>query len=464
MIVLFQILTGDAWETPFFDAMRVEEVPQALTVLFFVLYFLISNLIMLNLFIAAILERLKVSAKGEASVSQAARAALVMKESLEAEAAKRDLDNARLFLQELVKYGVGDAADLLEATETIKRLEEVNAKEAEEAEETESMLSFFGCASTRYTLGIFGTSNRFRQMMQIVVDHWLYNAFVWLVAFCAAIVPCFKGQVSDFDDLDNMLTVVFGSLMIVEILIKSIADGFLWVVPSIREIKQHTVTNNAKVAPSSALAPSPDSKTQHRSSLAGSQELDLQHTTQPPLGEQEASCELQSHESGAVKNEQIEPESLHGVTPFENAASKSSKITWKHVGGSGASRSELGAGVGTGLTVEPDSEGLSSAASDLQENWKTDADLNDSNNPLESGIMRSMSNEVLSAARLANPLTAMASLGKSVKTKDGAQIKRKKIDNLQEIKKKYAAADQVLYRLHLTENDGLPCAGRRWRC
>ena len=73
--------------------MRVDQVPTVVTVLFFVLYFLITNLILLNLFIAAILQRLKISAATDKStVSEAARAALIMKEALEAEAAQKDLD------------------------------------------------------------------------------------------------------------------------------------------------------------------------------------------------------------------------------------------------------------------------------------------------------------------------------------------------------------------------------------
>ena len=116
---------GDAWEVPFYDAMRVEEVPVVVTVLFFLLYFLISNLILLNLFIAAILERLKITQATEAAtVSEAARAALIMKEALEMEAAQKDLESANAFLAEL-KATDAAAEDIAEAAAMVTNLEEV---------------------------------------------------------------------------------------------------------------------------------------------------------------------------------------------------------------------------------------------------------------------------------------------------------------------------------------------------
>ena len=173
VIVLFQVLTGDDWETSFYDAMRVEEVPSVVTVLFFVSYFIMGNLCLLNLFIAAILQKLKISTVEPGAESQAARAALVMKEALEAEAALKDLDDAKLFLVELQASPASSAVEIAEAEQTVNDLAIVSAKESEESIQMDNTLRFFGFTSSVYALGVFGPSNPIRSSAQALVSvHW----------------------------------------------------------------------------------------------------------------------------------------------------------------------------------------------------------------------------------------------------------------------------------------------------
>ena len=210
---------------PFYDAMRVDEVPPVVTVFFFVLYFLISNLCLLNLFIAAILERLKITNEEESSgVSEAARAALIMKEQMEAQAAQKDLDNAKAFLEELKRTN-GTPEELTEAAEMIAHLEEVVAKEVEESMELEGTLNFFGLSASQHALGLLQPSSSLRQLAGAIVHSEVYYWLICLSSTAAALFPCAKGKFGDFDHVDNLLTCLFGGLMWTEILLKSTADG-----------------------------------------------------------------------------------------------------------------------------------------------------------------------------------------------------------------------------------------------
>ena len=170
VIVLFQVLTGDDWETSFYDAMRVEEVPGVVTALFFVSYFIMGNLCLLNLFIAAILQKLKITTAEAGSESPAARAALVMKEALEAEAALKDLDDAKLFLAELRASPASSGTEIVEAEQMVKHLAAVSAKETEESIQMDNTLEFFGLTSSVYALGVFGPSNPIRSFAQALVS------------------------------------------------------------------------------------------------------------------------------------------------------------------------------------------------------------------------------------------------------------------------------------------------------
>jgi hypothetical protein len=319
VIVLFQVLTGDAWEVPFYDAMRVEEVPWVVTVLFFVLYFLISNLCLLNLFIAAILERLKITAAAEeGTVSEAARAALIMKEALEAEAAQKDLDNAKTFLREVTACG-GTAEEIEEAEAMIEHMEAIVEKEAEESLELDGSLNFFGMSPSINTLGWFPPGSTVREIAQAIVHSRVYYWMIYVTSFCAAVFPCFKGKLDSFDKVDDSLTLAFGSLLLTEILLKSVADGFLWVFPTI--IKQPVNQNQSPPPPS------------RRNSTKVAPELDDGGT----LG----SLDIKEMETNPIKQ--------MATTPLDN-----SKYTATADGPEqAASSSAAGAGVGTSSAVEP---------------------------------------------------------------------------------------------------------------
>ena len=218
--------------------MRVKEVPRVITAGFFVSYFVLGNLCLLNLFIAAMLQKLKITGDEGATTSQAARAALVMKEALEAEAAEKDLEDAKLFLSELQADSASGAAEIAEAEQIVNDMAIVSAKETEESVKMDSTLKFFGLTSSRYTLGFFGPANPIRCCAQTVVHSNCYSWVVCVTAVASLIVPCLKGHISDFQSTDSMSTLVFGALLFSELMLKSVADGFLWVFPSV--IQQHT--------------------------------------------------------------------------------------------------------------------------------------------------------------------------------------------------------------------------------
>ena len=122
---------------------------------------------------------------------------------------------------------------------------QVVQKETDESMEMDSSLDFCGIPSTKFALGLFAPSHPIREFAQAVVhSNWYYWA-VCLSSVAATIVPCLKGKVDGFDNLDSTLTCAFGASMIVEVLLKSIADGFLWVMPTL--VKQEL--NSAAVSP-----------------------------------------------------------------------------------------------------------------------------------------------------------------------------------------------------------------------
>ena len=167
-----QVLTGDNWEKPMFHAMRVDEVHYAITGFYFVSYYLIANLVVLNLFIAAILERLKITAEAkEDDVTEAHRAALIMKEAMEAEAAKKDLEEAQSFLSALKAAG-GDPGEIQELEVVVAQLSAAAIKEEEEAAEAELAMKLCGINATHHTLGIFSKTNPIRKCAQVSY-YWL---------------------------------------------------------------------------------------------------------------------------------------------------------------------------------------------------------------------------------------------------------------------------------------------------
>ena len=232
-----------------YDALRVKEIPAAVTAVFFVLYFILGNLCLLNLFIAAILQRLKITAVQAGSASQAARAALVMKEALEAEAAELDLEDAKLFLTELQASSASSAVEIAEAEAMVEEMSVVSAKETEDSIRMDDTLRFFGISSSRHTLGIFGPSNPIRSCAQALTHSDWYPWAVCACALASLVLPCFKGHISDFNRLDNINTMLFGGLMLGELMIKCIADGFLWVFPTVKQIMTAEKRRDASVAP-----------------------------------------------------------------------------------------------------------------------------------------------------------------------------------------------------------------------
>ena len=222
--------------------MKVEQVPQIVTVSFFVLYFIITNLCLLNLFIAAILEQLKITQDKEGSLSEAAKAALVMKEVLEAEAAQLDLDNAVEYLNELQDTG-GTPEEIAEAEQIAAEAKVVLAKEKEESLETMEAMSYFGVQPSQFALGCFGPKNRLRQCCQTIVHSSAYYWTVTALWACTIAVPCFKNKIDDFDKLDCLSTIGFAAIMWLEVGMKCLADGFLWTLPTVKEKESSAVYN-----------------------------------------------------------------------------------------------------------------------------------------------------------------------------------------------------------------------------
>ena len=222
-----------------------------MTVLFFLMYFVLSNLVLFNLFIATILEKLKKihdKSEEEIVVSAAAQAAMVMKEAMEVEAAQKDLDNAREYFG-LLQSSNAAPSELEAGYQLVQHMADVVAKELIEAKEAEDTLSFCGISSTHHSLGIFPPASLVRQCTQWLVHK---KAFFWASAFTAAVacvVPCLKGQISNFDRIDELSTQIFGLMMLAELVLKSTADGFLWVFPTFKQQDTH----GASVAP--ALSP-----------------------------------------------------------------------------------------------------------------------------------------------------------------------------------------------------------------
>ena len=159
----------------------MDEVPVPMTVLFFLMYFVLSNLCLFNLFIAAILEKLKIHDKSEQEiiVSAAAQAAMVMKEAMEAEAAQKDLDNAREYFG-LLQSSNAAPSEIEAGYQLVQHMADVVAKESIEAKEAERTLSFCGISSTHHSLGIFPPASLIRQCTQWLVHK---KAFFWAQAF-----------------------------------------------------------------------------------------------------------------------------------------------------------------------------------------------------------------------------------------------------------------------------------------
>jgi hypothetical protein len=125
---------------------------------------------------------------------------------------------------------------------------QVVQKETEESIEMDSSMDFCGISSTTFTLGVFSPTNPIRKFAQSIVHGKVYYWGVCLTSLAATIVPMLKGKVEGFDDLDATMTCIFGACMIVEMLLKSVADGFLWVMPTLAQ----TEPNSAAVAPEDA--------------------------------------------------------------------------------------------------------------------------------------------------------------------------------------------------------------------
>lgn len=55
VLTLFQVLTGDAWQSIMFACMKISSTQQIVAPIFFILFYTLANYIALNLFVASIL-------------------------------------------------------------------------------------------------------------------------------------------------------------------------------------------------------------------------------------------------------------------------------------------------------------------------------------------------------------------------------------------------------------------------
>ena len=252
--------------------MQVKEVPQFVTVVFFVLYFVITNLCLLNLFIAAILERLKITQVTTGTLSDAARAALVMKEFIEAEAAQDDLDHAVAYLHELKDTG-GSVEEIAEAEQIAADANDILQKEVHESLETMESIAYCGIQPSHFAMGCWGPKSKLRQCCQRIVHSTPYYWTVCAIWACTIIVPCFKNKFDSFDQVDRLTTIGFATLMFLEVALKCFADGFLWTLP--------TIVGNEAAAAVYHMDQNPDEGTWRTEEALDRTEKLAQHTALP---------------------------------------------------------------------------------------------------------------------------------------------------------------------------------------
>lgn len=220
---LFQVLTGSAWEMVLFDCMHADRAEVQVTgFLFIMLFFLLSNYIILNLFIGAILANMGTDTDDD-------RLNETHKMKKKKTAAQLRARSAQIFANSKFtdwhrKGGKGDMTTMKEVMSLDFALESF--------EDSVCPRKRFGREVTNTTFFIFHPYHPARRIIYNLVKHPWWDSFIlFIIIFSTVLLAMDNPTTREDPTMDNLFQtcdLVFQMIFTIEFLFKIFAYGFIW--------------------------------------------------------------------------------------------------------------------------------------------------------------------------------------------------------------------------------------------
>ena len=220
--VLIQVQTGSAWELVLYDCMRAS-ANQALAVPFILSFFVLSNYIVLNLFIGAILANMGTGCD---------------EERLQITTEKRRTDNERTRMARESQLFVNNCLAQMAATEhwdqDLTTLKEVMQQRCAKKTFVESPIegTRFGIEITNIALGLFPIQSDFRRSVYNLVTNPYFDFFILIVIIYSTVLLTLRNPdtatETGWQNFFLMNDIFFLIVFTIEFGLKLVAFGFIW--------------------------------------------------------------------------------------------------------------------------------------------------------------------------------------------------------------------------------------------
>ena len=221
-LTLFQVSTGSAWELVLYDCMRAQKnsfwgVP------FILSFFILSNYIVLNLFIGAILGNMS-------SFDDDKRLAFTT-EKREKEALRQQLAReAQVFVDDCLAH----TAAMDHWDHDLTTMDKVMQQPCAKKTFVESPIDGkrLGLEITNNSLGCFPVKSQFRRSVYNLVQNPWFDAFILIVIIYSTILLTLvnpdTAANTDWQDFFEMNDIFFLVIFTIEFWLKLVAFGFIW--------------------------------------------------------------------------------------------------------------------------------------------------------------------------------------------------------------------------------------------